>query len=136
MSNIGSPYRPIRDAVVKKDGTTVVEVVGQEDFRAYINSFKDQCDVQLLVERAMNGEPEVLNQRQGMYGDFTQMPKTFAEVCQKVIDAHNLFDSLSPDKRAIFDNDISKFIAAADQPDFAEKLGWIQKKEEVKENVE
>lgn len=133
MSNIGSPYRPIREAVAKKDGSVAVEVVGQEDFREYINSFKDQCDVQLLVERAMNGEPELLNQRSGAYGDFTNMPKTFAEVCQKVIDANRLFESLPADKRANFDNDVFKFLASADDPEFLVKTGWFKHEEPVGE---
>lgn len=135
FSNAGSPFREIRQPVVR-DGKVVVEVVGKENFNDFINSFADSCDINVLVSRAVNGEPEVLNRRQGMYGDFTQFPKTYAEVLQRVINANSLFDSLPADIRVRFDNDVYKFISEMDNADWFEKAGFVQKKtEEVKEEV-
>lgn len=133
---IGSPFRKVRKPIVKEDGSIRVEVVGKEDFRAYINSNRDACDVALLVSRAVNGEPDLLNQRIGSYGDFTQMPKTYAEMLQKMIDAKDIFDALPADKKALFDNDLMKFISKVGEDDFFVKAGILERIEDVKESEE
>lgn len=137
FSNMGTPYRIIREPALTKDGHLEVVEVGKEDMRDYINSFSDSCDIENIVARAMNGEPELLQARQGAYGDFTQFPKTYAEALQKVIDATNLFNSLSVDVRSRFDNDVFKFISQLDEPDWAVKAGFVQPPadEDVKEGV-
>lgn len=122
FSNIGSRYREIREPVLE-DGRRVVKVVGKEDLQDYINSFADACDVELLVRKAVNGDDTALNQRQGMYGDFSDFPKTYAEVLQRVIDAENLFQKLPPDVRARFENSTYKFISEMDEPDWALRAG-------------
>lgn len=137
-SNPGSRYRDVRQPVVDDDGSVKVVVVGQEDLQAEINSHADECNVSYLVERAANGDPLALNQRPGMYGDFTQYPKTYAEMLQRVIDAESFFSTLDPKVRAEFGNDVFKFIAGMDQPDWAEKAGFVKPSddsvsEEVKE---
>ena len=124
FSNGGSRIREIREPVMR-DGHLVVEVVGKEDLQDYINSFGDSVDVELLVARAVN-EPEILNQRQGMYGDFTEFPKTYAEVLDKITSATNLFNSLPVDVRSRFSNDVYTFISEMDKKDWAVKAGFVQ----------
>ena len=43
--------------------------------------------------------------------DLTQLPTTFAEMHQKIIDAKNEFDALPLDIRSAYEFDVSKFIA-------------------------
>ena len=58
-----------------------------------------------------------------MYGDFTTLPRTYAEALQALTDAENFFMSLPVETRAKFDHDPYKFIASMDKPGFLEKLG-------------
>lgn len=133
FSNMGTPYRIVREPALSKDGKLEVVEVGKEDMRAYINSFADSCDVETIVSRAMNGEPELLEMRKGAFGDFTQFPKTYAEALQRVIDAKNIFDGLSADVRSRFDNDVFKFVSEMDNEDWLEKAGFKSFEEDVED---
>lgn len=133
FSNGGSRIREIREPLLK-DGKISVEVVGKEDIQDYINSFADSVDIEKIVARAMNGEPELLDQRKGFYGDFTEYPKTYAEMLDRVIQAQNIFEKLPLEVRNRFNNDPAQFIAGMDEKDWFEKAGFVVKKEEVKES--
>lgn len=135
FSNPGSPERLVRAAVVEDDGSVVVKVVGKEDLRELINSHADECNIAYLVERAVNGDETALNQRVGSYGDFTQLPKTYAEMLQRVIDAKSYFEGLDPKIKANFGNDVFKFIAQMDEPDWIEKAGLKSDDPVVSEDV-
>lgn len=124
FSNPGTRERLIRKPLLK-DGKISVEVVGKEDLYDFIQSFADQCDIESIVLRAANGEPELLSRRSGTFGDFTVFPKTYAEVLQKVIDATSMFEGLSPDIRGRFDNDVYKFISSMDDADWLERAGFV-----------
>lgn len=133
FSNGGSRYREIREPLLK-DGKISVEVVGKEDIQEYIDSFEDSCRIENIVARAMNGEPELLDQRKGFYGDFTDYPKTYAEMLDRVIQAQNIFENLPLEIRNRFNNDPVQFIAGMDEKDWFEKAGFAVQKEEVKES--
>lgn len=124
FSNPGSPIREIR-AAVWKDGELKVEVVGKENLQAEIDSYADSCNIDLLVQRCVNGEPDILNQRQGFYGDFTEYPKTYAEMVEMMVNAKSYFDSLPLEIRNKFNNDVNVFISEMDQKDWFEKAGFV-----------
>ena len=46
-----------------------------------IQSYKDECDINLIMARYRNGETDVLSKVQGVYGDFTNVPNDFAQSC-------------------------------------------------------
>ena len=133
FSNGGSRIREIREPLLK-DGKISVEVVGKEDIQEYINSFADSVDINNIIERAMNGEPELLEQRKGYYGDFSEYPKTYAEMLDRVIQAQNIFEKLPLEVKNRFNNDPIQFIAGMDDKDWLEKAGFAVQKEEVKES--
>lgn len=122
----GSPIKDLYSPVVNDDGTITLEKSGEENIAEYINSFAESTDIQTIVKRFTNGEINVLNQREGTYGDFTQMPKTYAEFLQKKIDAENVFKKLPLDVKDKFDNDINKFLVSAGSDDWFEKLGLVE----------
>lgn len=139
-SNCGSPVKEIRSPIVQDDGSIKVVVTGKENLQDYINSNKESCNVEYLVSRAVNGDQTALNQRVGSYGDFTHLPKTYADMLQYMIDAQNVFDGLSKEVRAGFDNDVMKFIASVNDDDFLVRAGFVKpamdesKGEEVNES--
>ena len=94
FSNPGSPIHEIYSPVVKDDGSIELEVSGVENTDEYIQSFLESCDINVIVSRIENGELDLLNQRTGSFGDFTDMPKTFAEMLQLKIDSELMFNSL------------------------------------------
>lgn len=122
-SNSGSPIHTIYSPVVDDDGNIELVESGKENTDEFINSFKDSCDIKVIIERFLAGDQSALNQKAAMYGDFTKMPKTYAEVLQMQIDAKKAFDELSVEVKEKFDNDINKFLASAGNEEWYEKLG-------------
>lgn len=113
VSNPGSPIHVVFSPRVGKDGVVELVESGFEDIRAYINSFRDSTDLRIILARVQSGDISALMSRPGSYGDFTQMPKTYAEVLQLQIDSRRIYDSLPVDIKARFNNDPNQFLASA-----------------------
>lgn len=134
FSNPGSPIRDVLTGKVKSDGSIEVIKVGEENFQEYIQSFEEEGNIGAMIARLMEGDTSVLSSRSGMYGDFTQFPKTYAEILQSMIDARNYFEELPDEVRRKFDNDFNKFFVSCEDPDFAEKIGLVVEPDLEKES--
>lgn len=137
-SNAGSPIKDLFSPIVNEDGTITLEKSGEENITEFINSFAESTDIDSIVRRFTNGEIGILNQKDGTFGDFTNVPKTYAEFLQKKIDAENVFKKLPLELKDKFDNDINKFLVSAGSNEWFEKLGFIneEKSEKVEEKGE
>lgn len=114
ISEHGDRFEETYTPVLSDTGVLELEADGMRDIYAYIQSFADSCDLNLIVARYAQGDlsaAQKLNYRQGMYGDFTEMPKTFAEMQQRIIDAENLFMSLPLETRAQYNHSAAEFVA-------------------------
>lgn len=98
---------------------------GKDDIKAMINSFRDSTDMSFILQRLAVGDSSVLSQRPGMFGDFTQMPTTYAEALQLVIDGRREFDALPLSVKNSFNNDFRQFLASAGTPEWNEKLSSL-----------
>lgn len=79
--------------------------VGETDQYAYIQSFKDSCDIARIVERAVAGDTTVLQRVQGVYSDATNLPQTMTELMNLGIIAADAWNNLNPDIKAKFQNE-------------------------------
>lgn len=125
VSNPGDPKHVIYKPKVGKDGIVDLVEAGYENTDEIIQSYAESTDIMTIMNRVSNGEFDLLQARNGIYGDFTGMPKTYAEALQLHIDANRLFASLPADVRQKFDNDENQFFAAAGTAEWAEKLEGI-----------
>lgn len=97
---------------------------GKIDLYGEIQSHKDSCDIYVLLKKYEQGDLEALSRVQGTYGDFTQMPRTFAEALNAMIAGENMFNSLPLEVREKFDFSLEKFMMSMDDmPSFLDKLG-------------
>lgn len=104
---------------------------GKIDLYGEIQSHRDSCDIYVLLNRYQNGDFEALSRVQGTYGDFTQMPKTFAEVLNAMIAGEQMFNSLPLEVRQKFDFSLEKFMLGMDNmPDWLEKVGISSQSQE------
>lgn len=120
------PGSRVKDVYVPRysdRGVLDLEVSGTEDLYAYIQSHKESTDIHVLLDRFANGEVDVLQRFQGFYGDFSSMPKTYAEVLNAVIAGEEVFSRLPIDVKQRFDNSFAVWLSAMDQPDFADRMG-------------
>ncbi|UPW41123.1 internal scaffolding protein [Sigmofec virus UA08Rod_5448] len=108
---------------LRDNGIIDLEEIGREDIYAYIQSHADSVDIHVILERFARGDVSALSRVQGAYGDFTQMPKTFAEALNTMIAAEQYFNSLPVDIRAQFDHNFNQFLVSMDQPDFTSRMG-------------
>lgn len=121
-TNPGSPIHVLYGPKVLKDGTIELVEIGKENTDDYIQSFEEVTDMSFILAKLESGDLSVINKRQPFYGDFTEVPKTFAEVLQLRIDAQNMFDRLSADVKEKFDNDVNKFLATAGTEEWRKKV--------------
>lgn len=112
-------YGPIFD----DRGVMSLVETGKHNLYAEIQSHKDSVDINVLIARYRSGDPDALSRIQGAYGDFTQMPKTYAEALNAMIGAEQYFASLPPEVRAKFNHDFNQFLASMDSPTFASDMG-------------
>lgn len=125
VSNPGDRYHVLYAPKVDKEGNIELVEAGKEDIREKINSFAESCDISLILARVAQGDLSGLQVNPGMYGDFTEMPKTYADFLQLEIDSNNLFNKLPLDVRKEFDYDAGKFLAAAGTDEWRKKLGNV-----------
>lgn len=109
---------------------------GKRDLYGEIQSHRDSCDIYVLLNRYQKGDLEALSRVQGSYGDFTEMPKTFAEVLNAMIAGEQMFNSLPLHVRQKFDFSLEKFMLGMDNmPDWLEKVGFSSQSQEEPSEV-
>ncbi len=112
FTNSGTEFEPEYKLKVDKEGRRNLEIVGETNVYARIQSFKDSCDVNYILQRFASGDQSALSKVQGIYGDFTTVPTSLSELSQRVIDAENLFNSLDLSVREQFNFSPSEFFAS------------------------
>ncbi len=123
QSNPGNPIKQLYSGSYNERGQVELKEDGTEDIYAFIQSFAESTDIHSILQRYQNGEVDVLEKVQGFYGDFTEMPKTYAEALQRIADSEKVFMSLPVDVRAKFGHSFSEFLAASQDADFLDRLG-------------
>ena len=117
-SNSGTQMVKDYQSVVDDDGSRHLVVVGEHSLYDEIQSYKESCDLKKIIERfQLTGDVSLLQQKQGFYADVTEYPKTMAEMIQLSDYARDLFAQLSPDDRAIFNNNIEEFLVSMSSQD-------------------
>ena len=95
--------------ITDEDGSTSVGVVGEKNLDVIIQSNKDTGNVALLVAKYNAGDTEALNRVKGVYGDFRNMPTTYAQMVSRLNECRQLFESLPVDIKEQFDNNPDVF---------------------------
>lgn len=120
----GNPIKQLYSGSYNERGQVELKEDGTDDIYAYIQSFAESTDIHAIMRRYHNGEVDVLEKVQGFYGDFTEMPTTYAEALQRIADSEKVFMSLPVDVRAKFGHSFSEFLAASQDADFLDRLGF------------
>lgn len=127
ISNVGDRIKQLYEARVDNNGAIDLVEAGRENLYDYIQSFKESCDINTIVKRFAAGDTDVLARRQATYGDFTQLPGTYAELLNTVIQGENYFNSLPLETRAKFNHSFREWMASLDNmPEFVEKMGFSE----------
>lgn len=123
-SNLGSRKVKKYAPHVDEEGNIELEVVGEDDLYDMIQSHADSVDIRVLLKRFQLGDQSALGVPHGVFGDFTEMPTSYAEMLNKLNKARGIFDSLSVEQRAKFDHDFNQFIATLGSEEWLDKMGY------------
>lgn len=125
FQDAGSRERVVYSSHVDDSGVVVLAPSGKENLYEYIQSFKDSTSIPLILARYAAGDASVLSRKQGSFGDFTNLPKTYAEMLNMMVQGRKFFDDLPVEVRAKFDHSFERFMASMDNmPDLLDKLGY------------
>lgn len=120
----GNPIKTLYGPIFDDNGVMDLTVTGKANLYDEIQSHADSVDIHVLLKRyAESGDPGLFSRVQGAYGDFTQMPTTFAGALNTLIAAEQYFNGLPLDVRAQFGHSFQQFIAAMDKSDFSARMG-------------
>lgn len=106
---IGDGTAPIYEEFFE-NGQYVLKKTGKEDLHAFVQASKEETLVYNIISRYQRGDLDALNQRIGQYVDVVGMPTNLAEAHQVMLDVQRKFDSLTPDVKRKFDNDVNVFV--------------------------
>lgn len=97
-----------------------------EDVSLAQQNAKDECDINIILQKMANGIMPDATARTPQFGDFTTTANDYHNALNMVIAAQESFDSLPANIRARFDNDPEKLLAFVQDEknlDEAVKLG-------------
>ena len=103
-----------------------------------IQSHKEECAIENIIRRAVEGDFYALNAAKGYFEDITNCPSSIAEAQQYIIDAKNKFEELPKDIKAKFEYNAEIYIAEmGNDPDtWLNKMGYTEKYKLQKEQAE
>lgn len=105
------------------DGASELVIIGKVNVDEKIQSYRDSCDINILMQRFENGDATALNKTPSFYADLSDMPKNLAGYLQLMHDAQDAFYTLDPTIRAKFGNNPDQFFASIGTDKFRELLG-------------
>jgi phage internal scaffolding protein len=89
----------------------VVEIFTPPDAVGAKQSFKDECDINVLMARYLQtGLIDFVEEHEPQYGDCTGVPGDFQTAMNTVIQAETMFADMPAKLRARFENDPGKFL--------------------------
>lgn len=104
----GDSIQPTREYRVI-DGIKQLVITGKHNMQDEIESYAESCDINVVINKFLNGDTSVLNPSAGTYGDFRDCPTTYAEMFDRVQLCKNVFDQMPVEIKEKFDNSSEKF---------------------------
>lgn len=118
----GKAEKVVFTQILDERGEHVLVERPSEKYSLYyeIQKYADECDINCIIARYMNGDLNALNKKQGMYGDFVAVPSSYREYLDVALKAQMIFNQLPADERAKFGS-VEQFIMSFDKTDDIKK---------------
>lgn len=105
-----------------------------------IQSHKEECEIENIIRRAVEGDYNALNAKEGIFMDITNCPSSIAEAQQYIINAKEEFDKLPKEIKQKFEFNPEVYIAemSGNTEGWLDKMGYTEKiklqEEKIKRN--
>lgn len=119
----GDLFQPVYSPSFAPDGTISLKETDRIDIKKEINSHLPYTDMSFIISRLLAGDDSVLSSKAPMYGDFTQFPRSYAEMLELVQRGEDAFNALPLDVRMKFDNDRYKWFASIGSDSWFDAMG-------------
>lgn len=110
-SEPGSGVVPLFTASYDKQGVLQIVEDGYHNLYDEIQSHRNATDINMIVDRYFSGDPTALSRVQGTYMDVSGLPDNIHDAMTLMDNARRDFDTLPPEIKANFDNDVNQFLA-------------------------
>lgn len=77
-------------------------ITGEIDWQGYIEASKDSTDINLIVQRANNGNNAGLNVMNGVYEDISELPSNMQDLSKFADNIRNDFDKFPDEVKKLF----------------------------------
>lgn len=106
----GTGFCRVYQEALDKNGKSYLKPVGKTNVYEKIQSSLEETKTYNILEKfAQTGDASILQRRECIFGDFTNVPKTPLEYQEMIMKAAAAFESLDKDVRAAFNNDVGEF---------------------------
>lgn len=110
VANLGDPAKILYSAKFDDKGVMDLVETGRENLYEYIQSHKESCDIHVILERFARGDVGALERVQGVYGDFSNVPKSYADMLNLVHSAEDAFSRLPVEERAKYGHSFERWL--------------------------
>lgn len=123
------------DGRIKSDGRRILEPTKKVAVYDLIQSHREECEIENIIRRAVEGDYTALNAAQGIYTDITNCPSSIAEAQQFIINQKEEFEKLPKEIKAKFEYNANIYMAEMgnDVESWLDKMGlkekWIAENE-------
>jgi hypothetical protein len=117
---------------LNEKGERVLRLDQVIDQQAEIDSYLEETKIENIIRRASidpNIATRIAPELGGGIQDYTQMPKTLAELQNIMIRAEQIWDEVPREIKLKFDNDVDKFVASFGTVEWAKNLGIYKEKQ-------
>lgn len=125
LSEVGDPVKILYSPEFDKNGVMTLKESGRENLYDFIQSHKDSVDIHKIMQRFEEGDVNALSKVQGQFGDFSQFPKTYAEMLNQVIEGENAFNGLPLEVREKFGFSFQQWLVTAGSDEWKSKMGFV-----------
>lgn len=106
----GTGFCRVYQEALDKNGKSYLKPVGKTNVYEKIQASLEETKTYNILEKfAQTGDAAILQRRECIFGDFTNVPKTPLEYQEMIMKAAAAFESLDKDVRAAFNNDVGEF---------------------------
>ena len=109
-SNPGDHYLNEYQEKFNRKGEEDLILVGKKDVYEMIQTDLEDTKIENILHKVAMGDMSVLKQREAVYVDATEMPKTLMEAQNIIIKAQNEFLSFTKEVRDLFDNSPERYV--------------------------
>lgn len=113
-SNVGDVWHIDYIGRYDHDGNIELVETGKTYIPDLIDADRESCDINNIIKKFVNGDTTVLQQRNGFYGDVSEIPTNYAEMLNLINKATDEFNRLPLEVKEKYDFDVNKFICSLD----------------------